>query len=97
MKKSKGKRYWYTYAFFTREGQLAPEYRAKNFAHSYDQLSKLLSDLKGFMKREQETHSDLNPGAYVVAVWTGQLDEWSALKSEALPLYYVYPDHLERL
>jgi hypothetical protein len=94
---NKGKRYWYTCAFFTREGQPSPTHRLRNFTHSHDQLSKLLSDLKRFMKREQETHSDLNPGAYVAAIWPGQLDEWTALKSEALPLYYVYPDHLERL
>ena len=96
-KVNKGKRYWYTYAFFTREGQPSPAHRLRNFTHSHDQLSKLLSDLKGFMKHEQETHSDLNPGAYVAAVWAGQLDEWTALKSEILPLYYVYSDHLERL
>lgn len=96
-KVNKGKKYWFTYAFFTREGQPSPEYRTKNFTHSHDQLSKLLSDLKSFMKRELETHSDLSPGAYVAAVWAGQLDEWTALKSEALPLYYVYSNHLERL
>ena len=96
-KRSKGKRYWFTYAFFTREGQPAEEYRTKNFTHSHDQLSRLLSDLKSFMKREQERHSDLSPGAYVAAVWAGQLDAWAALKSEAMPLYYVYPTHLEKL
>jgi hypothetical protein len=94
----KGKKYWFTYAFFTREGAPSPAHQQHNFTRSHDHLSKLLADLKGFMRREQETSTEMgNPGAHVVAVWAGQLDEWTALKSEALPLYYVFADHVERL
>ena len=37
-------------------------------------------------------------GAYAVAAWPGQLDEWTALKSDIKPLYYVHQGgRLEKL
>jgi hypothetical protein len=91
MKKSK--RDWYTYAFFTAEGTPHPAHRLRNFTRWCGQLSVLLADLSHTMK------SDLgHKGAYAIAVWPGQLDEWTALKSDVKPLYYAHQGgRLEKL
>ena len=81
----KGKRDWYTYAFFTAEGAPHPAHRLKNFTRWRGQLSDLLSNLAYTMKNDI-----LSKGAYAVAVWPGQLDEWTAMKSDIKPLYYVH-------
>jgi len=92
-KRATGSRYWFTYAFFTREGQPHPAHRNHNFTHWHGQLSTLLSDLSHIMKTEVG-----HLGAYVATVWPGQLDEWTALKSNILPLYHVHEGgRLERI
>ena len=89
----KGNRYWYTYAFFTAEGQPHPAHRLHNFTRWHGQLSKLLSDLASTMNTEVG-----HKGAYAVAVWPGQLDEWTAIHSDLKPLYYVHQNnHVERV
>jgi predicted GH43/DUF377 family glycosyl hydrolase len=89
----KSKRDWYTYAFFTREGAPHPAHRTRNFTRWHGQLSTLLSDLAHTMKTEIG-----HRGAYAAAVWPGQLDEWTAMKSDIKPLYYVHEGgRLEKL
>lgn len=89
----KSKRHWYTYAFFTAEGVPYPAPRLVNFPHYHGQLSALLADLSHTMKTEI-----VRLGAHVVAVWPGQLDEWTAMKSDIKPLYYVHQGgRLEKL
>jgi len=85
MKKSKSKKYWYTYAFFTREGAPHPAHHLRNFTRWHGQLSMLVSDLSSTMKTELG-----HKGAYAAIVWPGQLDEWTALKSDKMPLFNVY-------
>ena len=83
--KKKGKKYWYTYAFFTREGAPHPAHRLRNFTHWYGQLSMLVSNLSHTMKTELGSK-----GAYAAVMWPGQLDEWTALKSDKKPVFNVY-------
>ena len=89
----KSKRDWYTYAFFTREGQPHPAHRLRNFTRWHGQLSTLLADLSHGMRVE-----DVHRGAHAVAVWPGQLDQWTAMNSDVKPLYYVHEGgRLEKL
>ena len=81
----KNKRDWYTYAYFTEEGTPHPAHKLKNFTRWRGQLSDLLSDLAHAMQNDVERR-----GAYAAAVWPGQLDEWSAMKSDIKPVYYVH-------
>lgn len=81
----KGKKYWYTYAFFTREGAPHQAHRNQNFTRWHGQLSMLISDLSSTMRTEAG-----HKGAYAAIVWPGQLDEWAALKSDTLPVFNVY-------
>lgn len=83
--KIKDKKYWFTYAFFTREGELHAAHRLQNFTRWHGQISMLLSDLKNLMSTEAG-----HKGAYVAAVWPGQIDEWEGLHGSVVPLYYVY-------
>jgi hypothetical protein len=85
MPKNKGKKYWYTYAFFTREGSPHPAHRLRNFTHWHGQLSLLVSDLSGTMRTELGAK-----GAYAAIVWPGQLDEWTAVHSDKKPVFNVY-------
>jgi hypothetical protein len=81
----KSKRYWYTYAFFDREGTPHQAHRNQNFTHWHGQSSLLLSDLASTMKKELG-----HKGAYAAIVWPGQLDEWTAIHSDARPLFNVF-------
>ena len=83
--KPKGKKYWFTYAFLTREGQPNPVHRERNFTRWHGQISTLLSDLTRAMSSET-----WSKGAYVVTIWPGQIDEWQALHGAAMPLYNIY-------
>jgi hypothetical protein len=83
--KKKGKKYWYTYAFFTREGVPHPAHHNQNFTHWYGQSSMLLEDLSHTMKTEIGRR-----GAYAAIVWAGQLDAHAAIHSDAKPLFNVY-------
>lgn len=84
-KKGQGSHTWYTYAFFTAEGQPHPAHHLRNFTRWHGQLSKLLSELGNYMRDEVARR-----GAYAAAVWPGQLDEWTAMKSDIKPLYYIH-------
>ena len=91
--KTKKKGQWYTYAFFTREGQPHPAHHLRNFTRWHRQLSHLLSELASYMR-----DPDARRGAYAASVWPGQLDEWTAMKSDIKPLYYIHEGgRLEKL
>jgi len=83
-RKSRAKRRWYTYAYLTREGIPHPGHH--NFVQHYGTTDVMLEDLGRGMKL------GFGKGAYVIAIWPGQLGEWEAMHGAAKPLYYVYED-----
>ena len=53
----KSKKYWYTYAFFTRDGTPHAAHRLRNFTHWYGQLSMLVyNDLQLWEQSQPFTH-----------------------------------------
>jgi hypothetical protein len=45
----------------------------------------MLEDLAGSM-RDERSHK----GAYVLAIWPGEIGEWEALHGNTKPVYYIY-------
>jgi hypothetical protein len=82
-RKSREKKRWYTYAYMTREGAPAPGHF--NFVRHYGQASIMLEDLAGSMRDER-----FHKGAYALAIWPGEIDEWEALHGNTKPVYYMY-------
>jgi hypothetical protein len=80
----KPKRYWFTLAYFTAEGQPHPAHRHTNFAQVYGSLAVHTDHLKRVMTSEL-----LRRGAYAAALWPGRLSERDALHSDVRPLLYV--------
>jgi hypothetical protein len=87
VKKSRAKKYWYTVAYFTREGQPHPAHTASNFAQWYGQLAVHRDTLQRVMSSDV-----LRRGAYAAALWAGQLSPHVAVHGPAKPLMYVYED-----
>ena len=79
----KAKKKWYTIAWVTREGQPHPAHRNENFSQVFKTEDMLIEDLSYGMIH-------FSRGAYVAAVWPGQIGEWIALHSNLKPLLYVY-------
>lgn len=85
MPSPKAKKYWYTVAYFTREGAPHPAMTHANFAQHYTQLKILREDLQRVMSDPR-----LNRGAYAAVLWPGQLSEWTAIHGDTRPLLNVY-------
>lgn len=79
-----GKRWW-TVEFLTREGAPHPAHHFHNFTSHYDTLKQLAKDISGIMLSRSK-------GAYVAAIWPGQVGEWEALKSDLKPSLHIFGD-----
>lgn len=84
-RKPKLKRRWYTVAFLTREGASHPAHGASNFTHIYKDEKVLLEDAAYAMSREI-----WHQGAYVYAVWPGEISQQEALHGATKPVFYVF-------
>lgn len=84
-RKPKLKRRWYTVAYLTREGASHMAYRPGNFSHIYKDEKMLLEDAVYAM-----THEIAHRGAYVYAVWPGEISQQEALHGATKPVFYVF-------
>jgi hypothetical protein len=84
-RKSRAARRWYTVAYFTREGVPHPAHLSSNFTRVFGQLPVHLETLVRVMSTES-----IRRGAYVAAVWAGELSEHDAVHGPQKPLLYVY-------
>ena len=92
-RKPKLKRRWYTVAYLTREGASHPAHGVGNFTRVYKDEKVLLEDAAYAMSREIG-----HRGAYVYAVWPGEISQQEALHGATKPVFYVFQGgSIERL
>lgn len=92
-KRSKEKKKWYTVAYLTREGAPHAAHSASNFSQVYKTETVLLEDFVYSMAHELG-----HRGAYVAAVWPGEINQQEALHGATKPVFYVFQGgSIERL